>query len=96
MPTYSFGKESPLKFELEPEYADAYNRGTAAFFEAQEFFKKTHGFEWTPEHRLAIRIDQEAMEAFNSFNAHIKKALEKHGRPHNPDDDTDDYLVLND
>lgn len=33
MPTYSFGKDSPLKFELDPEFVQIYNTTTEFLLE---------------------------------------------------------------
>lgn len=95
MPIYSFGKTSPLKFELSDEYADAFNRGVKAFFDAQLRFKEEHGTEWVPSAPIWMDWDEEAMTAFNAFNDILQKALGLHGRPVMVEDIHDDYLIKN-
>lgn len=95
MPIYSFGLDSPLKFDLSEEYVDAYNRATKAFFEAQDYHLTITGTRWEPPMLLNIAWTEEEQKAFNGFNEYLKKALELHGTPIQQDDITEDYLVLN-
>ena len=95
MPIYSFGLDSPLKFELSEGYVDAYNRALTVFFLAQETHFKTTGSRWNPSMSLLIEWEDDERAAFNAFNDILKKALELHGTPVHQDELTDDFLVKN-
>ena len=95
MSIYSFGADSPLKFELTEEYAEAFNRGTKAFLDAQIAHKERTGSNWTPDQALLFDCNEEAIDAFNAMSHHMKEALERHGRPVMEEDILSDYLVKN-
>lgn len=95
MPVYSFGTDSPLKFELTDEFAEAYNRAIKAFFEAQIKFKEDYGFPWKPELPIHIKCSEDDMATFNSFAHILKEALSRYGKPVHEDELTDDYLIKN-
>ena len=95
MPIYSFGADSPLKFELSEEYVTLYNRATQAFFDAQKAHLETYGTPWSPAAYLMLEMSDEELAAFNAFNGILKEALAKHGRPVHENDLHEDFLVKN-
>jgi hypothetical protein len=95
MPTYSFGVDSPLKFELDEDYAAAYNRATMAFFEAQHLHRMKTGTQWDPSHPLYVECSKEDIAAFNAFGKILEDALERYGKAVTEDEITDDFLVKN-
>lgn len=95
MSIYSFGVDSPLKFELSEEYVALYNRAIQAFFDAQAAHKETYGTPWSPVIYLMIELTDEELAAFNAFNGILKEALAKHGRPVHKEDMHEDFLVKN-
>lgn len=95
MPIYSFGVDSPLKFELSEEYVALYNRATQAFFDAQNAHLKTYGTPWSPAGYLMLEMTAEELAAFNAFNGILQEALAKHGRPVHESDLHEDFLVKN-
>lgn len=95
MSTYSFGIDSPLKFELSDEYAALYNRATQAFFDAQSNHKERTGSKWTPGQPLEIDMTKEEMTAFNGFKQVLEEALKNYGKPVKENELTDDFLIKN-
>ena len=95
MPIYSFGVDSPLKFELSEEYVALFNRATQKFFDAQVAHKDIYGTLWSPAVHLMIDIEEEELVAFNAFNGILQEALAKHGRPVPESDLHEDFLVKN-
>jgi hypothetical protein len=93
MPVYSFGKDSPLKFELTDEFAEAYNRATDNFMEAQIEHKARTGKNWTPEE--PIMLQDTTVEAFNRFGPILEQAQAAYGKPVHEDELTDDHLIKN-
>jgi len=95
MPIYSFGKDSPLKIRLSRKEAEAYNRFTKSFFEAQTHHKEVHGVRWTPDQPLSILTNKKDNETYNRVGRKITRAIKKFGRGITEDELTDDYLIEN-
>ena len=95
MPVYSFGVDSPLKFELTEDYAKAYNGALKAFFLAQEIYELANGTRWEPKQTLWITWTEEQREAFNGFAKILSEALKLYGKPVHESELTDDYLIKN-
>lgn len=93
MPVYSFGADSPLKFELTDEFAEAYNRATDNFMEAQIKHKEATGKDWTPDD--SIMLHHTTVEAFNAFGPILDDAQAKYGKPVYTEELTDDHLIKN-
>jgi hypothetical protein len=95
MPTYSFGKDSPLKIKISRKDADAYNRFTKAFFEAQTQYKESHGVRWTPDQPLPIKTTRKDNEIYNRVGRIINEAIKNFGRGISEDELMEDYLIKN-
>lgn len=75
---YSF-YGSRLHLLLEDRVAEAYNRRTNQFFEAQQNFKEKHGFEWDPSKPFHIKADSEAQKAFEAVGKIINLLVHING-----------------
>lgn len=95
MPIYSFGVDSPLKFELTEDYVEAYNGALKAFFQAQDNYLLAHGTRWEPKTALSIDWTEEQRKAFNEFDKILREALNRYGKPVHNDELTHDYLIKN-
>lgn len=94
MPVYSFGIDSPLKFEIADELAAAYNAALRNFMDAQRKFKEENGRSWNPQED-ALMLHHSTPAAFNAFGEIFNKAVEDHGTLVHEDELTDDFLVRN-
>lgn len=94
MPVYSFGIDSPLKFEMSDELAEAYNAALRNFMDAQRKFKEETGRTWNPMED-ALMLQHSTPAAFNAFAEIFNKAIENHGTTVHEDELTDDFLVRN-
>jgi hypothetical protein len=95
MPIYSFGADSPLKFELSEDFADAYNRALKAFFEAQTYYKTKFRTPWEPSQALEMYVKKEDIDVFNAFGDILDKALDDYGADVSEEELTNDYLIKN-
>ncbi|AOZ64900.1 hypothetical protein SEA_MAYA_35 [Streptomyces phage Maya] len=95
MPVYSFGKDSPLKFELSEDYVKLFNSATLEFLDAQKRFMERTGTRWYPTQPISLRWTKEQMDAFNQFDVILQEALEKHGSPVLESDIHEDILIEN-
>lgn len=93
MPVYSFGTDSPLKFEISDELAAAYKEGVSNYFAAQRAYKASTGRQWEPDQPLVL--NHATAIAFNVFAEFMRIALERYGKPVSMEDIFDDYLVKN-
>lgn len=95
MPTYSFGEDSPLKFDISDKLAENYNEALREFFAAQRRFLQKHGRRWNPDKDpIALRWTKKQKWAWNEFADVLAKSTENGGR-YFPTDLMDDFLVKN-
>lgn len=95
MPTYSFGEDSPLKFEIPDKLARYYNEAVEEFFKAQTRFNQKFGRKWDPKNdAIALAWTKRQRKAWNEFAGVFKSVLEKDG-PFHANDIMDDFLVKN-
>ena len=93
MPVYSFGTESPLKFDVTEEFANAYNDAVDDFMNAQKAHKETTGKAWTPDEPLMLQ--HSTPEVFDAFVKILDDAQTSYGKPVHEEDIKDDYLIRN-
>ena len=91
---YSF-LGSPLHLLLEDQIADAYNRTTQAFFDAQKNHQKRTGSKWTPEQPLWMETNDEDKAAWKAVADVINLLIKINGGGLDiPEDQcTSDFLV---
>lgn len=95
MATYSFGKDSPLKFEIPDKLAQHYNGAVNEFLKAQQRFNQKFGRRWDPTRDpIAVRWNRKQKWAWNEFAKVLATIPENEGRYH-PNDIMDDFLVKN-
>lgn len=95
MPTYSFGEESPLKFEIPDKLATNYNSAVEEFFKAHRRFLQKYGRRWDPvKDPTVVRFTHKQKAAWNRFAKVLANTVENDGR-YFPNDIMDDYLVKN-
>lgn len=95
MPTYSFGAESPLKFEIPDKMASLYNQAVEQFFKSQVRFNQKFGRRWNPEKDpIDIKWTKKQRQAWNDFAKVFERTVKRGGAFH-PNDIMDDFLVKN-
>jgi len=95
MPTYSFGKDSPIKFEISDAFADLYNQASEEFFKAHRRFTQKFGRPWDPaDDPIQIKWTNKQRKAWNTLATMIADAYVKDG-PFHENDFMDDFLVKN-
>lgn len=95
MPTYSFGEDSPLKFEISDKTAQLYNEAVEKFFKAQQRFNQKFGRRWNPEtDAIKISWSHKQRKAWDAFADVFNAVIERDG-PFHANDIMDDYLVRN-
>lgn len=95
MPTYSFGADSPMKFEISDKLAERYNEAAEEFFRAQRRFVQKFGREWDPATEpIKIKWTKQHKQAWRDFAQVFDKTVAEQG-PFNVNDIMDDYLVKN-
>lgn len=95
MPTYSFGEESPLKFQISDRLADRYNEAVEEFFKAQTRFNQKFGRRWDErKDPIDVRWTKKQRQAWNDFAKVFKLVVEETG-PYHANDIMDDFLVKN-
>jgi hypothetical protein len=93
--TYSFGEESPIKFQLSDKMAQLYNEAAAEFFKAQQRFNQKVGRRWDPaKDPIKIRWNRKQRQAWNDFTKVFNEVVTREG-PFHPNDIMDDFLVKN-
>lgn len=94
---YSFGKDSPLKFELSDEFVKDYNGGVRAFLEGQFKYRELHGEDWGGQRDVPVpmRIKKSQVAAFNAFGDILDAAIKAYGKDVTPEELPDDFLVRN-
>lgn len=92
MPTYSFGENSPLKFEISDKMAVRYNEAVREFLKAQRRFTQKFGRSWDPlNDPIEIRWSSKQKKAWNDFAQLLRDAA----GTYQANDIMDDYLVKN-
>jgi hypothetical protein len=92
---YSFGEESPLKFELSDKLAKYYNEATAEFFKAQQRFNQKFGRPWDPAaDPIQLNWTRAQRKAWDQFGRIFNKVVEEKG-PFHVNDIMEDFLVKN-
>lgn len=93
--TYSFGEESPIKFEIPDKMAQHFNEAVDQFFKAQTRFNQKFGRRWNP-HKDSFEISwtKKQRRAWDQFARVYQDVLEKYG-PYHENDLMDDFLVKN-
>lgn len=94
-PTYSFGADSPVKFNVTDNLAKLYNEAASEWFKAQVRFNQKFGRKWDPvRDPIEIRWSRAQKKAWNDFAKIFKKVVEEQG-PFHENDIMDDFLVRN-
>lgn len=92
---WSFGADSPMKFEIPDKTAQYYNQALQAFFKAQDQFKRKHNRAWDPaKEPIKIGWSKNQRKAWNTF-ARIFNEVNAAQGPFHENDLMDDYLVKN-
>lgn len=93
--TYSFGADSPIKFEIADKLARLYNEAASEWFKAQVRFNQKFGRKWDPvADPIEIRWSRSQSKAWNDFANIFKQAVDERG-PFHENDIMDDFLVKN-
>lgn len=93
--TYSFGIDSPIKFEISDKLASLYNQAADEWFKAQVRFNQKFGRQWDPmADPIEIRWSHAQKKAWNDFAKIFKKVTDERG-PFHENDIMDDFLVRN-
>lgn len=92
---YSFGEDSPLKFEISDKLAERYNQAAKAWFKAQQKFNQKHNRPWDPKTE-PIEIDWtgKQQKAWIAFSKIFNETVKRDG-PFHENDIMDDFLVKN-
>lgn len=92
---YSFGEESPLKFEISDKLAERYNQAADQMFKAQRRFNQKFGRNWNPSEKpIRVQWSSKQRWAWNEMADLLAKMVEEQG-PFHPNDFMDDFLVKN-
>lgn len=93
--TYSFGEDSPIKFQISDKLATYYNQAVEQFFKAQTRFNQKFGRKWDPHtDPIEIRWNKKQKKAWNEFAKVFDQTLRDKG-PFHENDIMDDFLVKN-
>jgi N-acetylglucosamine kinase-like BadF-type ATPase len=91
---YSFGEDSPLKFEISDKLAKYYNEAVEQFFNAQRRFNQKFGRQWDPlTDPIQIRWTRKQRKAWNDFAKVFKKTADQ--GDYHANDIMDDFLIKN-
>lgn len=93
--TYSFGVDSPLKFQIPDKMAQHYNEAVDQFFKAQQRFNQKFGRTWDPKNdAIEVSWSKKQRRAWNQFADVMRRELDK-GVTYHANDIMDDFLVKN-
>lgn len=93
--TYSFGAESPMKFQIPDKLAENYNAAAGEFFQAQRRFLQKFGREWNPTTEpISLNWTKDQKKAWAEFAKIFDKVNAENG-PFHINDIMDDFLVRN-
>jgi hypothetical protein len=91
--TYSFGVDSPLKFQISDKLAKNYNEAVVQFLKAQQRFNQKFGRRWDPiKDPIELRWTSKQQKAWNDFAKVFNEVVKDQG-PIHVNDILDDYLV---
>lgn len=92
---YSYGEDSPLKFEIPDKLAERYNEAVEEFLKAQRRFTQKFGRAWDPATEpIKIKWSKKHRKAWGEFSKVFNEAVERSG-PYHANDIMDDFLVKN-
>lgn len=95
MPQYSFGEDSPLKFDISDKLAKYYNEAVDQFFKAQTRFNQRFGRRWDPNtDPIKVNWSRKQRWAWNRFAAIFDETIRSTG-PYHTNEIMDDFLVKN-
>lgn len=93
MPNYSYGLESPIKFEISDKLANHYNEAVEQFLKAQQRFNQKFGRQWNPATEpIKIKWSTHQRKAWNKMSKIINNYIAQNG-PILAGDVWDDFLV---
>lgn len=93
--TYSYGEDSPLKFNIPDKLAQRYNEAVDQYFKAQRRFNQKFGRQWDPVNDpIEIRWSKKHRKAWNQFGKVFDEVIKRDG-PFHENDFMDDFLVKN-
>jgi hypothetical protein len=93
--TYSYGTDSPMKLELSPKTAEAYNEAVKKYLNAQRRFLQKVGRTWNPEtDPIKLNWTRKQAKAWNEVARVVKVVAEKDG-PFHANEIKNDFLVKN-
>lgn len=97
--TYSFGEDSPIKFEISDKLAKYYNEAVTEWFKAQQRFNQKFGRKWNPKNdTIEIKWSAKQRQAWNDFAKIFDKTIKLHDQEQgffHENDIMDDFLVKN-
>lgn len=92
---YSFGEDSPLKFQIPDKMAKFYNEAALEYFKAQQRFNQKYGRKWNPDDTpVKPKWNRNQKKAWNDFAKIFGEEVEKQGPVH-ANDIMGDFLVKN-
>lgn len=99
MPTYSFGEDSPLKFEISDKLAQRYNEAVALYLKTHRRFTQKYGRKWDPNSDpISVSWNRKQRNAWNEiaelFNE-LTGGNNHEAGPFLPIEFHDDFLVRN-
>lgn len=96
---YSFGEESPIKFEIPDKMAKLYNEAAEEFFKAQTRFTQKFGRKWNPTDRpIHPRWNSRQQKAWNDFATIFARVVADYDQGQgffHANDIMDDFLIRN-
>lgn len=93
--TYSYGPESPVKFELSDSLVESYNEAIVKFLKAQQRFNQKFGRQWDPiKDPIKIKWSSKQAQAYNKVARIVNAYIDKHG-PIETGEYMDDFLIKN-
>lgn len=82
MPVYSFGLESPLKFDnLSPEYVEALNRSITSLMMSKLDHERNNGHIWDPDRCDLDELPLEDRLMLDGFEETWAKGVKTYGEP---------------
>jgi hypothetical protein len=95
VPTYSFGAESPVKFEISDKLANHYNEAVEQYFKAKQRFNQKFGRPWNPiTEPIMIKWSKHQRKAWNKVAGIVNDYVAVNG-PIYTGEYLDDYLIEN-
>lgn len=99
MPVYSFGEESPVKFDISDKTAKYYNQAAERWLKAHRRFTQKFGRRWDPfKDPIIVKWNRHQKSAWNQvadmFNK-LTNGYDHPAGPFHPSDFMDDFLVRN-